>query len=162
MPRPPRYTDRDLPPYRHVPGRTPHPISHPDGHSYGRAAPAPPSLEEADWETCVDYLYGVDLFNACFWWECHEAFEELWRAAGRETPTGHCLQALIQCAVAHLKAETGNLRGARQLLAKAEGHAGDAGPATLGNDLAGLLSRTRAYVDGASEEPATLAPARRT
>lgn len=152
----PRYTARPFPAYRHVPGRTPHPTRDPDGHSFGVAGPSQPSLDGVDWRTCEAYLYGVDLFNAGYWWECHEALEGLWHATGHSRPAGQCLQAMIQCAVAHLKIEIGNARGARQLLANAERHAGAAGDDDLGCDLDALLIATRDRMAGRSDEPALI------
>jgi len=102
-----RYTNRDFPGYRYIPGRTPHPVRDPDGHSHGHI-PAP--LEKftgEDWATCEEYLYGIDLFNHRYWWEAHEALEQCWVAAGRTTATGLFLQGLIQIAVACLKYEQG-------------------------------------------------------
>jgi hypothetical protein len=146
MPDPPRYTERPLPPYRHVLGRTPHPIRHPDGHSYGLTPALPVPLGENDWRNNAEYLYGVDLFNHGFWWESHEAFEGLWHVSGRRSPVGHCLQAVIQCAAAHLQAELGRRRGAEALLRRARLHAAAAGPSTLGLDLDALLAATRSFV----------------
>lgn len=156
MSRPPRQSDRPLPPYRHIPGRTPHPTRHPDGHSYGHVEAEPPSLMELDWWDCPEYLYGVDLFNAQYWWECHEAFEGLWHAAGHASPAGQCLQALIQCAVAHLKTEVGNTDGAHKLLGNAARHIEAAGTTDLGLDITAVFDATRAYVERVSTTPATL------
>ncbi|HPF34660.1 MAG TPA: DUF309 domain-containing protein [Candidatus Krumholzibacteria bacterium] len=155
---PRRLTDRPFPPYRHVPGETPHPLRDPAGYAYERPEPRLTVLDEAAWPACPEYLYGVDLFNHGYWWECHEVLEGLWHAAGHRSPAGECLQAVIQCAVAHLKAETGNLRGARLLLQNAERHASQAGSATLGLDLQALLSATHAYVHARSTRQAQLRP----
>jgi len=97
------HTDRELPAYRHLPGRTPHPTRDPEGHSYGCPTEEMPDLNAADWRGCETYLYGIDLFNADYWWECHEVLEGLWHAAGIGTPAAHVLQAVIQCAAAQLK-----------------------------------------------------------
>ncbi len=142
MPDPGRYTDRPLPPYRFLPGRAAHPTRDPAGHSFGLPPTAPADLSRADWRTNADFLFAADLFNHRFWWEAHEIFEALWHAAGRQTPTGHCLQALIQCAAVHLQAELGHLRGAQSLLRRARRHAAAAGGGSLGVDLAALLEAT--------------------
>lgn len=154
----PRLTDRPFPPYRHVPGETPHPFRDPDGYAHGRPEdePCPPAAE--DWAASEDYLYGLDLFNHGYWWECHEVLEGLWHAAGHRSAVGECLQTVIQCAVAHLKADVGNLRGARLLLQNAERHAAEAGRATLGLDLTRLLRDTYDYVYGRRRDPAVLKP----
>ena len=49
------------------------------------------------------YLFGVDLYNFAFWWECHEIFEGFWRAAGVKSEQGRFFQALIHVAAANLK-----------------------------------------------------------
>ena len=121
-PAPRRHTDRPLPDYRHVPGLTPHPIQDPDGHSYDKPEP---DLEQAlrfpaDWRECGSYLYGVDLFNRAYLWEAHEAWEAVWRAAGRHTVPGRFVQGLIQIAAALLKHHTRAERGERILRAEAD------------------------------------------
>ncbi len=112
-----RYSRRALPAYRYVPGLHPHPTRHPAGHSYqptpslNRHAPWNPD----DWRTLDDWLYGVDLFNLLYLWEAHEAWEGLWAATERESPTAAFLQGLIQVAAALLKSHMQVLVGARML-----------------------------------------------
>ena len=102
-----RYSSRPFPRYRYIPGRSPHPVRDPDGHSFGHS-PAPLEyFSGIEWQTCPEYLYGIDLFNHQYWWEAHEALEQCWVAAGRTTETGLFLQGLIQIAVACLKFEQG-------------------------------------------------------
>jgi hypothetical protein len=113
-PRGRRCTTRELPPYRYVPGRHPHPTHDPRGHSYepklalNRHAPWRPE----DWRELDDWLYGIDLFNAFYFWEAHEAWEGLWAAAERESAPALLLQGLIQIAAALLKAHMGVDAGA--------------------------------------------------
>lgn len=147
----PRYTGRPLPDYRHVPGRTPHPTRDPRGHSHGRPPAPAVDLNTSDWRACDEYLFGLDLFNAGYWWECHEVLENLWHAAGIGTAAGHALQALIQCAAAHLKLECGQPVGARRLAEHAVAHADWGGQVSLGLDLRAVVAATRAHVldDGA-------------
>jgi hypothetical protein len=103
-PRPPRYVpDRPLPPYTFVPGRSPHPVSDPAGHSYGKPPEVPDALDADNWYTNRTYLSGIDLFNHGFYWEAHEAWESLWHRAGRKGPTADFLKALIQLAAAGVK-----------------------------------------------------------
>ncbi|MCH7686501.1 MAG: DUF309 domain-containing protein [Planctomycetes bacterium] len=108
----PRFApDQRLPPYSYVPGRFPHPVSDPQGHSFG-ADPLPAELLEPNrWQTCRAYLYGVDLFNHGYYWEAHEAWEGLWHACGRTGPTGWFLKGLIKLAAAGVKAREENTRG---------------------------------------------------
>ena len=78
---------KPFPPYRHIPGVTPHPIRDPRGHSYGieevhDVDPLPPEL----WQQNEDYLYGVDLYNFAYWWEAHEAWGGVVAPSGRHLP----------------------------------------------------------------------------
>src|SRR5687768_12090151 len=73
-----------LPAYAHLPGHTAHPLSDPNGHSYGQTNEPPPPIDPARWRDSPAYLRGLDLFNAGFYWEAHEVWEGLWKAAGRQ------------------------------------------------------------------------------
>ncbi len=111
----PRYCpQKPFPPYRHIPGTTPHPIRDPRGHSYGiqesdDAELLPPEL----WQQNPDYLYGVDLYNFSYWWEAHEAWEGLWHQA--EDAYRLFLQGLIQVSAALIKHHMRMLRPLRTL-----------------------------------------------
>src|SRR5437762_2797351 len=75
----PRYASSPLPAYRYVPGRHPHPLRDPLGHSYAASAQAVPAAWQLqDWPQLDAWLFGVDLFNAFYFWEAHEAWESLW------------------------------------------------------------------------------------
>jgi hypothetical protein len=111
----PRYSSHPFPPYRFVPGRTPHPRRSPLGHSYGQPEPKPTSFSADQWQTSEDYLYGIDLYNFAYWWECHEIFEGLWHAVGHDTEQGNFFQALIQLAASNLKRFIGNEQAAQKL-----------------------------------------------
>jgi hypothetical protein len=152
----PRYTSRPLPPYRHIPGRTPHPTRDPDGHSHGQKTADLPDLNTHPWADCPHYLYGIDLFNEGYWWECHEVLEGLWISAGIGTPAGHALQAIIQCAAAHLKTLTGQLSGGRRLVEHARKHVQWADGRRLGMDLAALIEHSAALLDGSRSRPARI------
>ena len=121
---PPRCSARSLPPYRHVPGLTPHPVKDPRGHLYGHAEPeASNSCRDlpASWTECGDYLYGVDLFNRAFLWEAHEAWEWVWIAAGKTTEPAGFVQGLIQVSAALLRHHLGTPGGASNLVTRAWG-----------------------------------------
>lgn len=105
--------DVPLPPYAHVPGRTPHPVSDPHGHSHGVAAPIPEAPDPERWQECPAYLRGIDLFNCGYWWESHEAWEGLWRACGSRGPTADFLKGLIKLAAAGVKHRQGQPEGVR-------------------------------------------------
>jgi predicted metal-dependent hydrolase len=63
------------------------------------------------------YEQGIDLFNQGRFFECHEAWEEVWKRSEGELKLFY--QGLIQAAVAILHAQRGNLEGARSLYKKA-------------------------------------------
>lgn len=102
-----------FPPYRHLPGVTPHPIRDPLGHSYGIEEvdenPLPPEM----WQQNEAYLYGVDLYNFSYWWEAHEAWEGLWHQA--EDTYRLFLQGLIQVSASLIKYHMRMLRPLRTL-----------------------------------------------
>jgi len=116
---PPRYQpERALPGYAYRPGRNPHPTRDPAGHAYGSAEP-PCSPQPAErWTDNDEYLWGIDLYNAGHFWEAHEAWEGLWRAAALDRAQRLYLQGLIQCAAACLKAAIGDADASKRLAAR--------------------------------------------
>ena len=152
----PRYTDRPLPAYRHVPGKTPHPTRDPEGHSYDRPPVSLPDLNHENWRKSEEYLFGIDLFNEGYWWECHEVLEGLWHASEIGSEAGHVLQAVILCAAAHLKVQTEQPVGARRLFDHSLRHAKWSGSRKLGLDLEALIRDTRSYLSVEEVEPAQL------
>lgn len=111
----PRYSTHPFPSYRFLPGNNLHPRRDPLGHSYGQPEPQLVAFPPEEWERSEDYLYGIDLYNYAYWWECHEVFEGLWHAAGHDTEQGNFFQALIQFAAANLKRFLGNEQAAQKL-----------------------------------------------
>tara|TARA_R110000868_G_scaffold180754_1_gene421407 strand:+ start:5641 stop:6102 length:462 start_codon:yes stop_codon:yes gene_type:complete len=96
-----RYTTKDFPAYAHFPGQTPHPKKD-GGHSQDLADPLSHPISDDNWHEHEDYLFGVDLFNAAFFWEAHVWWEAVWKA----TPKGSnrdFVQGLIKVAAAALK-----------------------------------------------------------
>jgi uncharacterized protein len=63
------------------------------------------------------YQQGIDLFNQGRFFECHEAWEEIWKRS--DGAVKFFYQGLIQAAVAILHAQRGNFEGARSLYEKA-------------------------------------------
>ena len=111
----PRYCpDRPLPPYSYVPGLSPHPISDPRGHRFGRREAAPKPLNESVYATNECYLFALDLFNHGYYWEAHEEWERLWHTAGRTGPTADFLKGLIKLAAAGVKLREGRTGGVKQ------------------------------------------------
>ncbi|MBI1813423.1 MAG: DUF309 domain-containing protein [Deltaproteobacteria bacterium] len=145
-----RYTARPFPAYRYVPGVHPHPTRDPRGHSY---EPNPTLHRHAAWQpeqwrTLEAWLFGVDLFNAHYFWEAHEAWEGLWAAMPRDSEPALLLQGLIQIAAALLKVHIGTLAGVQIL--SVEGldklaHVAEQTPRMLGLDLQDVMASLRAY-----------------
>jgi hypothetical protein len=173
-PPPPRHTPArgtTLPPYAYVPGHgLPHPVNDPGGHLHAtRAAPHAPHLSP-DLLAALDaepvsggralaealtadphWLVAIDLFNAGFSWEAHEAWEAFWLALGRVGPAARFIQGLIHLAAAGVKIREGkpagvgsHTRRARELLGEPVG-----GPVgTLGiapESIAAVLAELEAY-----------------
>jgi hypothetical protein len=147
----PRYCpDRPFPAYRYVPGFHPHPRRDRDGHSYQPqpGLEAHPAWEVSAWRTLADWLFGVDLFNAFFFWEAHESWEGPWAAQPRPSPAAWLLQGLIQIAAALLKVHLGSLAGAtalsREGLEKVAA-SGAVSPNLLGLDLRATYTQFTHY-----------------
>jgi hypothetical protein len=111
--------EEPLPPYSFVPGRFPHPESDPAGHSFRRQRPAASDLDPACWQANRVYLYGLDLFNAGFFWESHVEFESLWLAAGRKGVVADFVKGLIKLAAAGVKHLEGRPRGVKSHASRA-------------------------------------------
>jgi len=80
---------------------------------------------------------GIELFNRAEFFDAHEVWEDVWRAAPVEEKK--FLQGLIQVAVAFHHHSTGNLVGARSLLKRAARNL-DGCPANLaGIQVKGLM-----------------------
>ncbi len=115
----PRYlTDLPLPKRAYLPGTMPHPSTRPQQDAREPSSP----LEAGQWQASRGFLWGVDLYNEGFFWEAHEAWEELWKQAARPSPTRSLLQGLIQCAAAALKMRCEQPRGAASLASTAIEH----------------------------------------
>ena len=151
-----RYCHRAFPDYRFVPGETPHPTRDPAGHSYRSAEEHLDSFDADEWASCDPYLYGVDLFNHRFWWEAHEAWEVVWRAAGRRSLDGLFLQGLIQISVAHLKAHQGLRAPAGRLARDGLTKVSLTKGVHLGIDVSDLCTQVSDYFGGARGGPAVI------
>lgn len=112
-----RYSKTPLPPYRFIPGHNAHPTRHPQGHAFGREHVPVPEFVLKDWAANEKYLYGVDLYNAAFWWESHEAWEDVWKALDRTLPAAQFLQGLIQISAAFIKWYSDDIIGVEKLFA---------------------------------------------
>lgn len=110
----PRHCPRkSLPPYAYVPGQNPHPLRHPQGHSFYKPY-GPQALPVADWRKHPAYLYGVDLYHQSFFWEAHEVWEALWKMATKNSPEHLFYQTLILNTAALLKIRQEEFAGVRK------------------------------------------------
>lgn len=118
-----------LPAYSYVPGMHVHPISHPDGHSY--QVDTSPISRPVELRTCESFLWGIDLFNAGYYWEAHEAWEAVWIALGRAGEQADAIKGLIKLAAAGVKARVGAPTGVARHAARALELLSGADPAIL-------------------------------
>lgn len=142
--------ERGFPAYAYLPGRDPHPVRDPAGHSHGQPEPAAEYLPAERWRENAEYLYGVDLYNHGFLWEAHEAWESLWHLAKRRDEVqALLLQGLIQCAAACLKIPMDQPAGLEKLCAagteKLERVARASGDGYMGLDVRDFVARMRAF-----------------
>lgn len=154
----PRYSQRPFPAYRYLPGVHPHPFRDPQGHSHGaeRGRGPSPNWRPEEWRTLDDWLFGVDLFNAHYFWEAHEAWEGLWAVVRRGTAPSLLLQGLIQISAALLKAHQRNSAGIRVLsregLEKLRAVRSPTG-SLMGVDLAKAIAAFAAFFGSGEEIP---------
>jgi hypothetical protein len=106
--------ERPFPPYAYVPGRHPHPVRDPKGHSFGHSKEPVASPNAADLDQNPAMRYAVDLFNHGYYWEAHEVWEGLWQAVGRQGALADFLKALIHLAAAGVKAREGIANGVKR------------------------------------------------
>ncbi len=153
--------DEPFPPYAFVPGRFPHPTSDPAGHSFGKTVPPPSKAEPDQWQQCRPYLYGIDLFNAGYYWESHVAWESLWIACGRKGVIADFLKGLIHLAAAGVKALEGKPKGVNYHSGRAEElwrtHEGEG--EFMGLQVVDLIRHaTTIHLNGWSTQPPVLVP----
>jgi hypothetical protein len=141
----PMTQDDALPPFSYVPGGPwPHPHR---GKPPTRPGEGVAPVVGDDWRGSADYVRGVQLFNAGYYWEAHEAWEGLWHAHGRRGATADVLKGLIKLAAAGVKVRERQPSG----VVTHAGRAADlfasvrAGSATtvLGLDLERLIHQAR-------------------
>ncbi|MDG3002690.1 DUF309 domain-containing protein [Paludisphaera mucosa] len=148
------YQEAEPPSSTYVPGSgVPHPGR---SRTKGETPPTPPIAGDA-WGDSPAYLRGVDLFNAGFYWEAHEAWEALWHAHGRRGPVALLLKGLIKMAAAGVKVRQGRPAGVRSHAARAAGHftavRAEVGPSLLGLDLDGWIDFARSVAGRPPETP---------
>lgn len=155
----PRYTDIPFPRYRYVPGLNPHPRKNPKGHSYGQAEIRLSSWNPEEWRKLAPYLFGVDLYNYAYWWECHEVLEGLWQAVDRKNVKARFLQGIIQIAAANLHRHMEKQESAGHQLEKGIANLAAAlteSPVYMGMDIAEFIRDSRGYFSNRLSNPAMI------
>ncbi len=134
--------DMAFPPYRYVPlGRHPHPTMDKGGHMKERTLRLPDEApSELAWMTNTIWLYGVDLFNAGYFWEATEIWEKLWSRMDKAAPPAVFLQGLMMASGGILKAHCREIDGVRAFWEQADGRLGQC--AQVAKTLWGLKTKT--------------------
>lgn len=154
--------ERRFPPYAYLPGRFPHPVRHPLGHSYKTEDLAKPG------SPYEEFRWGADLFNHGYYWEAHEAWEGLWQKANQRTPERQFYKALILLSATGVKLRQGKVSPAirhygkaKDLLQQLQRDRPGAFDARLGltvPQLLGCLSGMEMSEDLRSDEPRSVFP----
>ncbi|MER9174453.1 DUF309 domain-containing protein [Mesorhizobium sp. M0955] len=116
--RPRLLPEKSFPSYAYLPGKYPHPVRDPLGHSY-RSDPVTVAVGEALGSDV--FLWGIDLFNHGYYWEAHEAWEPLWQAAKQSAQHRLFFKGLILLAAAGVKIREGKRVAAARHATRAAG-----------------------------------------
>ncbi len=148
-----------LPAYTYVPGG---PWPHPNRAKEVRAdrASSRASRQRRSrrmWPPRRLFRRGVELFDAGYYWEAHEAWEVLWHAVGRRGPTADILRGLIKLAAAGIKVRERREPGVRTHARRAAECFASArrqgGRHQLGLDLDVWIARALAIADDPPADP---------
>ena len=90
---------------------------------------------------------GIDLFNEGKFFECHEAWEEVWKRSEGDAKLFY--QGIIQAAVAILHAQRGNLTGAASLYSKASAKLDHLPREHMGIALSELRDALKSFIEAA-------------
>lgn len=94
-----------------------------------------------------EFRKGLELFNKAHFFDAHEALEDVWRLVPADHSSKLHFQGLVQVAVAFHHQSTGNLAGARSVLARALRNL-RGGEATFPHiDLTRLRDESQQWVD---------------
>jgi hypothetical protein len=151
-------SDAPLPAYTYVPGGPwPHPNRAVREHSNTSPTSRREQLRanESSWRAA--FLRAVELFNAGYYWEAHEVWEDLWHVEGRRGPTAEVLKGLIKLAAAGVKAREGRENGVRTHCRRAAesfaAAAGQGGSCQLGLNLELWADRARLLAENPPQDP---------
>ena len=148
-----------LPHYTYIPGG---PWPHPNRASKSpgdcsREASSGISRLPVDVAGSPRFRLGVELFDAGYYWEAHEAWEVLWHAAGRRGPTADVLRGLIKLAAAGIKVRERREGGVRTHARRAaecfSSARGQGGIHQLGLDLDEWIERALAIAESPPTDP---------
>ena len=118
-----RYSTRPFPSSRLLPEIKPRPARSPRGHSASKpAAVVVEALSTDKWFENKTYLHGVDLYNYHYWWESHEAWENLWKKGHQDKLVSEFLKGLIKTSAAFIKWRLKVPRGVKLHYQGAMGH----------------------------------------
>lgn len=139
-----------LPRWSYLPGATPEP----DREPLERAkALVPRAFADSVSAAHPAFVYGVALHDAGFFWEAHEVWEAVWKAAPKNGCDRLILRALIQLANAKLKLRVGRKGAAVRLLGEAATDLAEAGRRRASDrslaasfDIGGLRAEIRAIM----------------
>ena len=139
--------DWPFPDQPHVPGKTPRPTESP---AFDAAQAAPIYTLDRQWRENAAYLYGIDLYNAGYFWEAHEVWEAVWARAAGNSRERLLLQGLIQLSNACLKILMERREAARRLLEIAReklSEAAHGGPTVMGVEISVLSAGISTFDD---------------
>lgn len=148
-----RYTSYNFPSLRYIPGRGIHPSKMIGKEHIPQIPEASKDFSAERWQTSELYLYAIDLFNYCYYWEVHEVLEKLWHRIGKGTPEGMFIQGLIQLSVALLKNAQGNMSGVRRLTEKAFPKLSTQSGIYLGVNIQKLLLEFKYHIENNTAPP---------
>lgn len=144
---------REFPPYAFIPGKHTHPEK-PGGHMENIEV-STQKLDQNNYFSNEEYLYGIDLFNYHYYWESHVWWESLWNVAGRKGDDADFLKGLIKLAAAGVKinlkqdeAAAGHIKRALEILSPLSKDQNN----WFGIELNSLISQLDALVIGSEVE----------
>ena len=98
------------------------------------------------------YLYGVDLYNYAYWWECHEQWEAIWKSPTTEPRAAEFLQGLVQIAAANLRRFMGSHDSGAALIQKGLSHLEGFEGVYLGIEIERFRNEVEGYFAGKRPE----------
>ncbi len=102
-----------LPLHKHVPGRNARPV---DGYLESIAALAPGTTSNDTAAINRVWLFGLELFNHGYYWECHEVLEAVWLNSPPNSRERFLLQGVIHLTNAALKSNMQRDSAVKRLL----------------------------------------------